>query len=272
MAGNYFELSKKRQIELSDLAEFTANEHCPDTIIEPKIIAESHDISFCFGNYEDAFDGLTEHEFGKFHIFINFDRHSYKDSERTRFTFAHELGHYFIDEHRNSLMKGQTPAHPSFTDFSSKNPVEVEADFFAASLLMPRNRIMKDCFRKKFNFQIIQDLSTKYKTSTTATALKFASIGNHPIMIVRSSQNKIDWFRYSHDFPYKWPKGLKTNVPQYTLAGAFFKDGTRYDETLPLTANDWFENVWEKDVDRTFYEKCIYSDRHNFVLSILWED
>lgn len=272
MASNYFELSRKRQEELSDLAEFIANEYFHDTIIEPRIIAESHGINLCYGNYEDAFDGLTEHKFGKFHIFINLDRHPKKDSERTRFTFAHELGHYFIDEHRNALKNGQTPSHPSFTDFSSRNPVEVEADYFAASLLMPRNRIIKDCFRKKFRFQVIEELSKKYKTSTTATALKFASIGNHPIMIVRSSQNKIDWFRYSHDFPYKWPKGLKTNVPEYTLAGAFFKDGTRYDETLPITANEWFENVRDKDFDREFYERCIYSNTYNFVLSVIWED
>ena len=272
MASSYFKLSRKRQEELSGLTEFIANEYFPDTIIEPRIIAESHGINLCYGNYEDAFDGLTEHEFGKFHIFINLDRHPKKDSERTRFTFAHELGHYFIDEHRNALMNGKTPSHPSFTDFSSRNPVEVEADYFAASLLMPRNRIIKDCFRKKFKFQVIEELSKKYKTSTTATALKFASIGNHPIMIVRSSQNKIDWFRYSHDFPYKWPKGLKTNVPEYTLAGAFFKNGTKYNKTLPITANEWFENVRDKDVDREFYERCIYSNMYDFVLSVIWED
>ena len=272
MASNYFELSKRRQEELSDLAEFIANEYCSDTPIEPKIIADNHGISYNYGNYEDAFDGLTEHEFGTFHIFINLVMHSDEHSERSRFTFAHELGHYFIDEHRNALKNGQTPSHPSFTDFSSKNPVEVEADFFASSLLMPRNRIIKDCFRKKFSFEIIEKLSAKYKTSTTATVLKFASIGNHPIMIVRSSKNKIDWFRPSYDFPYKWPKGLKTNVPEYTLAGAYFKDGTRYNETLPVPASEWFKNVRYKDADREFYERCIYSDKYDFVLSVIWED
>ncbi len=272
MTSNYFAISRSRQEELSDLAEFIANEYCPDVTIEPELIAKKQGISYCYGNYEDSFDGLTEHEFGKFHIFINLDRHSHEGSERMRFTFGHELGHYFIDEHRNALMSGQTPSHPSFTDFSSKNPAEVEADFFSASLLMPKNRIVKYCFRKKFNFSIIEELSLKYKVSTTATALKFATIGNHPIMIVRSSNNKIDWFKRSHDFPYKWPKGLKKQLPEYTLAGTFFKNCTQYKETLPITANEWFENVREKDVDRPFYERCIYSEKYNYVLSVIWED
>lgn len=91
-------------------------------------------------------------------------------------------------------------------------------------------------------------------------------------MIVRSSKNMIDWFRCSFDFPCKWPKGLKSNVPECTLAGAFFKNSTKYEETLPLNANDWFENVLDKDIDREFYERCIYSDKYGFVLSIIWED
>jgi len=272
MANKYFELSKQRQEELSSLAEFIANEYCPDTHIEPEVIANSHGISFSYGNYGSAFDGLTEHEFGSFHIFINLDAQGNAYSERARFTFAHELAHYFIDEHRIALMSGKTPSHPSLNDFSFRNPIEVEADYFASSLLMPQNRIIKDCFKKKFSFKVIEDLSTKYKISTTATSLKFASVGNHPIMVVRSSKNRIDWFRRSPDFPYKWPKGLKSQVPEYTLAGAYFKDKKRFNETLPITANEWFENVYERDVDREFFERCIYSDRHNFVLSIIWED
>jgi hypothetical protein len=61
-------------------------------------------------------------------------------------------------------------------------------------------------------------------------------------------------------------------VPKYTLAGAYFERMEKFDEALPITANQWFEYVYERDIDRNFYEKCIYSDKHNFVLSIIWED
>lgn len=264
-------LSRKREIELSELAESIADYYCPEVLVSPEFIAKEKGISFCYGNYGNSFDGLIEQEDRLFHIFIN-NRNNKDDSPRSRFTFAHELGHYFIDEHRQALLNGRTPSHPSFTDFSSKNPVELEADYFASSLLLPELRVRRDCHRRKFNFSLIDDLATKYQTSITATSIKLMTIDKHPIMLVCSVAGKIKWFKCSHDFPYKWLKKPFASVPKNTLAGAYFTSREKFNEELPVTANDWFENVWDKDIDRPFYEKCIYSDRNNFVLSIIWED
>lgn len=263
-------LSKKKEIELSELAESIADFYCPVGPVSPARIAETLGISYSFGNYGDAFDGLIEQEAGGFHIFINTKIYG-PDHPRSRFTFGHELGHYFIDEHRHALLSGRTPSHPSYTNFSSKNPVELEADHFASSLLLPESRIKRDCFKLPFNFKLISDLSIKYQASITATVLKLMTIDKHPIMLVCSVNRKIKWFRHSHDFPYKWLKKPIGYVPSYTLAGAYFSTGEKFDEELPVIANEWFEYVWDKDVDRPFFEKCIYSDKHNFVLSIIWE-
>jgi len=265
-------LAIKREREISELAEYIADYYCPEGIVLPKLIAQQCAITYCTGNYGNSFDGLIEQENGTFHIFINTHKGGDIDSPRSRFTFAHELGHFFLDEHRQSLLNGKTPSHPSITDFSSKNLVEIEADFFASSLLLPEKRVKKDCFKKKFSFNLIEDISKKYNTSLTATLLKFSSIGTHPIMIICAVHNKIKWFKYSHDFPFKWLKLPKGIVPKFTLAGAYFKDSTKFDEPLPVTASDWFEYVQDHDLDRNFYEKCVYADNHNFVLSIIWED
>lgn len=263
-------LSRKREIELSELAESIADYHFPNGLIEPAYIAEKKGITFSYGNYGDAFDGLIEQEKGAFHIFINTGRYP-ADHPRSRFTFGHELGHYFIDEHRQALLNGKTPSHPSKTDFSSKNPVELEADFFASSLLLPENRLKQDCFKKPFNFKLIEELAAKYQTSITATVLKLMTIDKHPIMLVCSIDGKIKWFKHSHDFPFKWLKKPFGIVPKYSLAGVYFATREKFDEELPITANDWFENVRDREIERPFFEKCIYSDRHNFVLSIIWE-
>lgn len=263
-------LLRKREVELSELAESIADYYCPDGIINPEKIAEGVGITYSYGDYESSFDGLIEQEGRLFHIFIN-TKNNGPNHARSRFTFAHELGHYFIDEHRQALLNGKTPSHPSFTNFSSKNPVELEADHFASSLLLPENRIKKDSLKKPFNFKLIEGLSKKYNTSITATVLKLMTIDKHPIMLVCSVDSKIKWFRYSHDFPFNWLKKPTGIVPKFTLAGAYFSTKEKFDEELPVTANDWFDNVWDKDIDRPFFEKCIYSDRYNFVLSIIWE-
>lgn len=264
-------LSRKREAELSELAEYIADYYCPNRIISPELIADQKHISYSYGDYGAAFDGLIEHESKNFHIYIN-TKNFESDSPRSRFTFAHELGHYFIDEHRKELLNGRTPSHPSFTNFSSKNPVEFEADFFASSLLLPESRIRQDCLKKPFNYALVEALATNYKTSITATVLKLMTIDKHPLMLVCSINGKIKWFRQSHDFPFKWLKKPLGMVPKNSLAGAFFESKEKFDEEFPVTANDWFENVRYNDIDREFYEKCIYSEKHNFVLSIVWEN
>ncbi|PZR04347.1 MAG: hypothetical protein DI539_25595 [Flavobacterium psychrophilum] len=263
-------LSKKREIELSELAESIADYYFPTGLIEPTLIADKKNITYSFGDYGNSFDGLIEQENGLFHIFINTINYS-SDHVRSRFTFCHELGHYFIDEHRQALLSGRTPSHPSKIDFSSKNLVELEADYFASSLLLPERRVKQDCLKKPFSFKLVEDLSKKYKTSITATLLKLMTIDKHPIMLVCSVNNKIKWFKNSHDFPFKWLKKPAGIVPKNTLAGVYFATKEKFNEELPITANDWFEYVKDWDIDRSFLEKCIYVDRLNLVLSIIWE-
>ena len=61
--------------------------------------------------------GMLEHRGGRpacwsggWHIYCNLDCVGQKDSPRARFTLAHELGHYYIDEHRNALVAGRGAA------------------------------------------------------------------------------------------------------------------------------------------------------------------
>lgn len=275
MAKNKYDILESRKKELSDLAEFIANEYFVDTFICPYKLAKIYKISYTFEEYGNAFDGLLEHRSGKFHIYLNSRKAKHIYEPRVRFTLAHELGHYLIDEHRNALKSGLSPSHPSFTNFSSDNEVELEADFFASSLLIPKSRLLKDVFRRKFSFNLIDELATKYQTSITATLIKFASIGNHPIMIVCSIDEKIKWFKYSDDFPFKYIDALPGfKVPVNTSAGQYFyENGTKNeDEFEIIEAEDWFRLYNDNDYGRKFYESCIYSDRNKFVLSVIWED
>ncbi|AWK05655.1 hypothetical protein HYN56_15975 [Flavobacterium crocinum] len=263
-------LSLHRKKELSDLAEFIANSYCPDNVINPEYIATKNSISFCYGNYEQYFDGMIEHLNSKFHIYLNIDRLKHSHTVRCRFTFAHELGHYFIDEHRNALSSGLVPAHSSFTNFSSDKYVEWEADYFASSLLMPKERFRKDCFKKKFSFLLLDQLAKKYQTSLTSTAIKFADIGTHPILIIFGEDNKIKWYWTSEDFPFKSILYNKYKIPEQTAMGEYFNKQKRYEKTQEVWAIDWFQNVSNSDTNRKFLEHCI--PYKNQALSIIWEE
>jgi len=264
-------LSKSRMNEISDLAEFIANEYSQHGSIQPEYIALEKNISFNYGHYSDYFDGLLEHKSGSFHIYINTDRLQNPYSPRARFTFAHELGHYFIDGHRNALKNGLAPAHTSFTNFASENIVEKEADYFASCLLLPKERIEKDCFRRRFSFSLAQEIAAKYQTSITSTLLRFIALDMYPLTVVSGYKNHIKWKWNSKDFPYFKLKHGKGKVPQDTAMGEYFIDGTKYQHTETVYAEDWFD-VYDKQYDRKFHEHCIYSDIRKTAVSVIWED
>src|SRR5258706_3391311 len=100
------QLSPTREQEIAELAEAIADGYFPAKRIDPLAIIQAKGITTSFGHYRDTFDGLLEHQRGRFHIYANLDRVEQADSPRARFTLGHELGHYFIDEHRNALTRG----------------------------------------------------------------------------------------------------------------------------------------------------------------------
>lgn len=166
--------------EIAELAEFIAEENISRGKTNLEKIAHSEDISFSYGNYSDYFLGLLEYENSGFHVFINLDKLKNPKYERTRFTFAHELGHYFIDHHRNTLKSGQSLSYDKDLSFVTNNPIEQEANHFATHLLMPKERFMKQALNQEIGINNVMELAKQFKTSITATAIHFQNIVEHP--------------------------------------------------------------------------------------------
>ena len=105
----------KNNLKIKQLAEFMSLEYEEKITPLEKIVLDEK-LSVFYDCYEDAFDGMTIYDRNKFYIHLNTDRGNRNDSERGRFTLAHELGHYFIDAHRIGLKKGLLEPHPSETN------------------------------------------------------------------------------------------------------------------------------------------------------------
>ncbi len=265
--SSFFWEARKRTVGL--LAEEISNYYFSFQPVDPVIIANEEGISFNYGNYENFFDGLLEHQYGNFHIYINLDRLKYPDLPRTRFTFAHELAHYYIDDHRNALKSGLTPSHPSFNALFSKNPVEIEADHFAASLLMSSASFRHQCVRKPLSAELITELSGYFKTSVSSVLFRYFELNLFPMAIVCSKNGLVDWVRPTKDFKYrKFP--LKGDpVPKSTAAGEFYYQNKRYETTEIVYPDDWFWDD-EQDTSEQMYEKCFYLPG-NTIYSVIWK-
>jgi hypothetical protein len=213
---------------------------------------------------------LEYDHYERFHIHINEDRGNTKDSKKGRFTFAHELGHYFIDEHRVSLKKGLLKPHTSIYQPNQRDLIEMDADYFASCLLMPDYRFRKPSNRIKFSLDTILKLSKDFQSSVLATVLKFAEVGTHSIMAVLSENNIVKWYATSHDFP-KWAFKFKVGnpIPATTVAGEFFtKANAMYTGVENVEADDWFYPTWTPKTQ--MHEQCYFSDSYGYVISIIW--
>lgn len=186
-------LSAQREAEISELAEFVAEDRFPAKRIDPAVIAESVDVAVIPGHYEDKFDGMLEHDCGRFFIYCNLDRVESLESPRARFTLAHELGHYYIDEHRNALKSGQAPKHASHCDFESKNPIELEADHFASCLLMPSERFRRRAKSLPSGLEGIRKLASEFGTSITSAAIRYAKLDIRKCVIIKWDLDGYGW-------------------------------------------------------------------------------
>lgn len=264
-------IAKKNRLKIRKLAEYIALQF--DEKITPleKIVADEN-LDVFYDNYEsNTFDGMTIYDNGKFYIHINTYNGNRADTDRERFTLAHELGHYFIDTHRIGLKNGLLEPHPSLTNKAQYFSIEREADYFAACLLMPEERFRKDIGNKKFGIEVIDYLRAEYKISRTACALRFADIGNYPLLIVYAENNIIRWSYSSEDFPFKWMINDKI-VPRNTVMGDYFNNNhiAEVFRTEQVWAIDCFKYVKDEDRQRKFYEHCI--THKNSALSLFWED
>jgi Zn-dependent peptidase ImmA (M78 family) len=257
-----------RKQEIAELAESIAKSYLKYNILEPEQIAVDEGITYSRNDYGKSFDGLLEHHSGRFHIYINECRVGSKEVPRARHTFAHELGHYFIDEHRNSLKSGKTPSHPSFNGLKAKNIVEREADYFASCLLMPSVNFTRFCLRQPLDNLLLEKLAKTFNASISSVIFRYFELNLFPMLIVLSKNGIIEWKMVSEDFRYKYLPKKQGEVPPTSVAGEYFSLGKK-----PATQQIVFAYDWCKDfnvgIKEQLWEKCYYLSETK-VMSVIW--
>jgi len=133
--------------------------------------------------FEDELSGMLVKERGRYVIGVN----SSHSVTRQRFSIAHELGH-FILKHPGELFVGQTLQHRTVIRRDGKSalgvdPVEIEANAFAAALLMPEKlvaeQIEKRLESKTYRqvVELISELANTFQVSTQAMEYRLTNLG-----------------------------------------------------------------------------------------------
>ena len=257
-----------RQRKVALLAEGISTHYFKRGPINPLIIAQDEAITYTFGRYQDCFDGLLQHKAGRFHIFINLDRLSSPDHPRARFTFGHELAHYFIDEHRETLKQGLTPCHSSFSRLMAKNPVEKEADYFSSCLLMPSANFRNRCLRRPLWPTLFEELSDHFQVSLSAAIFRYYALNLFPMALIYCRDGLVEWSMATDDFRFRALPLKKSPIPTSSTAGEYFYEDKEYDSVEIVYPDDWFHDQ-RMNTTQPLYEKCYYLPG-NSVLSVIW--
>ncbi|TYQ00234.1 uncharacterized protein DUF955 [Tenacibaculum adriaticum] len=130
-------------------------------------------------NLEDEVSGFLVRKNNKDVIGLNQSQHEV----RQRFTIAHELGHFilhkdqplFVDYYRGSKLYRSSQRGQNYL-------IEKQANFFAASLLMPKKLVNSEL--KKLSDDLDYDikvdkLSRKFKVSFQAMDYRLKYLGNY---------------------------------------------------------------------------------------------
>jgi Zn-dependent peptidase ImmA (M78 family) len=258
------ELPPERHAFISELAEDVWQTYTKERQVFLDGIANTVGVTLSYGDYGSAFDGLLEHKSATFHIYCNTARGQPCNSPRARFTVAHELGHLFIDEHRNALLAGKPP-HFSFTEHPSDNPVEVEANLFAANLLMPSCEFQTALTEVSPGLRGIIDLASTFGVSIQSAALRFTAKNGKSCAIIMFREGGKPYWDISPELKargYQWVQKLNRDIiPKDSATGLAMSDGTA---TLgPIhqhgtVASAWFTRVAKGTrFDEMFVESAV---------------
>ncbi|PDT80862.1 ImmA/IrrE family metallo-endopeptidase [Sinorhizobium sp. BJ1] len=187
-----------------------------------------------------------------------------------RFSVAHELGHYFLPGHVDQVIKGGI--HVSRAGFVTNDPFELEADHFAAGLLMPEQPFRKEVDRYEPGLIAIEAIASHCVTSLTAAAIRYAEVGRMASAIVMSTGGIVDYCFVS-DMMKSLPRlqylRKGSRLPIGSVSSALAADptlvaaGQRFRDDVDV--RDWFGG----ETKATVVEEAVGLGSYGKVLTVL---
>ena len=174
----------------------------PEEICRKKGIHYSHENDFPAGYW-----GALLRENGDFVILVSA---SCPTMRSRRFSTGHELGHYHLEGHLAALLS--SGIHYSGPPHKATEPLELEANVFAAELLMPEPLISPIVDGADIGLASVRVIAERCETSLTSAAIRYAELTPDPIAIIVSYQGTIEFSSVS---PSLWDyPGVARRKPQ----------------------------------------------------------
>ena len=124
--------------------------------------------------FSEGLSGLLMSDINKTIICI----HQSHAENRKRFSAGHELGHFFLHKDSSITLDKNVTVYLRDEDSSKGTYIkEIEANYFAATLLMPENEITKSIDLEIDLEQNIEILAPVFKVSPESMAIRLSRLG-----------------------------------------------------------------------------------------------
>jgi hypothetical protein len=222
--------------------------------VDPFEIARMEGIKFSPGAYNGCFDARLEFHREKQLFFCFYaDERTGRTEGRIRFTIGHELGHFYLEEHRRYLTAGYW--HGSQTGFVSDNRLEREADRFSAGLLMPAELFRAQVHRFRQRVCTLKDIMTladRLKVSITATAIRYCELDIEASSVILSRNGRVLFHVPSYDMKSLGFGFIKKGsaIPMASRTAQLLKGDSREPVGGETEGEVWYESrsgtLWEE--------------------------
>ncbi len=186
---------------------------------------------------------------------------------KKRFVAAHELGHFELHSKRDQL---SLCLESDFLNWYEAARVdENEANEFAAELLLPEGMLKPMVHTLEPNFTAIGELAQLFRTSLTATAIRFIELSPYRCALVASENARIKWSKVSDNFSFFLRRG--TPISKNTHAADYFEGNPLASGLHKVRADAWLEgprlqrNIYIREESKELW-------RYKQVLTLLWID
>ncbi|MGA8013817.1 MAG: ImmA/IrrE family metallo-endopeptidase [Candidatus Acidiferrales bacterium] len=191
---------------------------------------------------------------------------SIREPGRKRFGIAHEIGHIVLHKERSPL---EICTHNNLVLFHSNEEKEVDANCFAAALLMPRTMFESQCRSAFPSLDLVSQLAEKFQVTLTATGMRYIEFCPHRCCVVVSTRGRIRYHRRTSDFGYFLHPSEELRPSTYAadlFAGTPIAPGMR---SVPAEA--WLEGS-RIDGAKRILEHSIPMPTYDSVFTLLWID
>lgn len=187
--------------------------------------------------------------------------------ERRRFSIGHELGHWKF--HRGQAFICRSDDIGSQKRNRPANDPEKVADDYAVELLMPSYLFKKEAdASSSTSFEAVLDIKDSFRTSLTATALRFVDYCPETSILACYDKRGLKWHKRGKDVPSQLYLKKKLDQDSYAFDVLCGQDPCGFPTVIG--ADSWFDNPGAEDFD--VYEDSIRIYDGMILTFISWRD